>query len=422
MVAVPMSAKRCVAGVVALLVLALPSSAAAAAGDLDTTFSSDGKVITDVTNGFDWTLGLVLQDDGKIVTAGQAAGKGGRYYVVRYLNDGQRDPAFSSNGVVFTNFTAGGDFGYDVALDDNDKIVVVGGIGGSGGRFGLARYDPDGTLDSTFSGDGKARTNFTGGNDYALNVVVQADGKIVAVGRAGGRGGRFAVARYNDDGRLDMSFSGDGKVMTNFTSGEDYADDVALVDADTIVVAGSADFGRRGRFALAQYEPDGGLDETFGGDGRVTTDLTRGFDSAWGVAVQSGVGIVATGPSGGQIGRQVGLVRYTLVGRRDNTFGGGDGITRTDWSAGADWSDEIAIDATGRLVIVGISNVFGNDARYALGRYSADGTLDFTKLTNLTGGVDYGLDVQIETGTEKIVTTGAVRNGRASFVARHLSN
>jgi hypothetical protein len=144
--------------------------------------------------------------------------------------------------------------------------------------------------------------------------------------------------------------------------------------------------------------------------------LSRGLDGAWGVAVQSGVGIVATGPAGGRVG----LVRYNAAGTLDPTFGGGDGIVRTNWSGGLDWSDEIALDGAGRLVIVGISNVFGNDARYALGRYGANGAAGFTKLTNLTGGVDYGLDVQIETSTQKIVTTGAVRNGRQSFVARHL--
>jgi uncharacterized delta-60 repeat protein len=326
------------------------------------TFSGNGRVITNVTNSYDWTLGLVLQDDGKIVTAGQAAGSGGRFYVVRYLNDGQRDTTFSADGVVFTNFTPGGDFGYDVALDNNGKIVVVGRIGGSGGRFGLARYNDDGTLDTTFSNDGKATTNFTAGNDYA--------------------------------------------------------DDVALVDADTIVVAGTANLGRDSKFALAQYDSTGARDATFGGDGRVMTNLSRGLDGAWGVAVQSGVGIVATGPAGGRVG----LVRYNSAGALDPTFGGGDGIVKTNWTAGLDWSDEIALDAAGRLVIVGISNVFGNDPRYALGRYSANGAPGFTKLTNLTGGVDYGLDVQIETSTQKIVTTGAVRNGRQSFVARHLGS
>ena len=411
-----------VAGFAFLLAVALPTSAAAAPQDFDPTFSGDGRVVTDVTANFDWTLGLALQDDGKIVTAGQAAGSGGRFYVVRYLNGGQRDTSFGGDGVVFTNFTAGGDFGYDVALDNSQRIVVAGGIGGSGGRMGLARYDPaDGSLDTTFGGgDGKVATNFSGGNDYAFNVVVQADGKILAVGRSGGNGGQFALARYNDDGTPDTTFGGDGKVTTNFTAGSDYADDVAIVDADTFVVVGTAKADGDSKFALALYDSAGQLDTTFGGDGRVMTNFnTRRFiEGAWGVAVQGGVGIVATGPAG----ENLAVVRYTLTGALDLVFGGGDGITRTSWSSGFDWPDEIALDAIGRVVIVGISNVFGNDPRYALGRYSHNGVPDFTKLTNLTGGVDYGFDVQIEDATEKIVTTGAVRNGRQSFVARHLGN
>lgn len=407
-----------------LLAVALPASAAAEPGDLDITFSDDGKVITNVTDGFDFTLGLAIQNDGKIVTAGEASGSGGRFYVVRYLDDGTLDPSFGGDGVVLTNFTPGGDYGYDVTIDNNDKILVVGGVGGSGGRIGLARYDPvDGDLDTSFGGgDGKVTTNFSAGDDYAYNVLVDANGKIVAVGRGGGSGGRFAVARYDDDGTLDTTFGSDGKVTTNFTAGEDYADDVALVGVDTIVVSGTANFLRESKFALAQYDSTGQLDPTFGGDGKVTTNLARGIDGAWGVAVQSGVGIVATGPAGGRVG----LVRYTLTGALDNTFGGGDGIVRTNWSSGTDWTDEIALDGAGRIVVVGVSNVAGSDAKVGLGRYAANGILDSAfgnggvKQTNLTGGLDYGFDVQID-ANQKIVATGAVRNGGQSFVTRHLS-
>ena len=403
-----------------LLAAGLPASAAAAPGDLDTTFGGgSGKVITNVTDGYDWASGLVLQLGGEIITAGQASGSGGRFYLVRYLNDGSLDTSFGGgDGVVFTNFTPRADYGYEVTFDNNSRIVVVGGVGGSGGRFGLARYNLDGTPDTTFSDDGKVMTNFTPGNDYAFNVLIQDGNKIVAVGRAEGSGGRFAIARYNEDGSLDDTFGGDGKVMTNFTAGEDYIDDVINVGLGSFVVAGTANLGRDSKFALAQYDSTGQLVPSFGGDGKVTTNLTGGLDGAWGIANQGGVGYVATGPAGGRVG----LVRYTSTGALDSTFGGGDGITRTDWSSGLDWSDEIALDVDGRIVIVGISNVSGNDPRYALGRYSAAGAFDFAKLTNLTGGLDYGLDVQIESSTQKIVTTGAVRNGRQSFVARHLGN
>jgi uncharacterized delta-60 repeat protein len=388
------------------------------AGALDPSFSNDGKVITDVTSRFDSTSGLVLQSDGKIVTAGQAAGLGGRFYLVRYETDGDRDPTFGTNGVVFTNFTPGFDSGFDVELDNNGQIVVAGRTAGSGGRFGLARYDAvDGALDTSFSGNGKVATNFTPGDDFAVNVVVQADDSIVAVGRAAGRGGRFAIARYDDAGTLDSTFGQGGKVLTNFTRGDDSADDIVFVDADTFVVAGSADLGPDGQLALAQYDLAGDRDPAFGGNGMVTTNLTRGLDAAWGVALQGG-GIVATGPAG----RRVGLVRYDLTGDLDDTFGGGDGITKTDWSSQLDWSDEIAVDALGRIVIVGSADVFDNNqSRYALARYSATGGHEFDTLTNLTRGIDYGIDVRIEDVTQRIVTTGMVRAGQKAFVARHLS-
>jgi hypothetical protein len=72
-----------------------------------------------------------------------------------------------------------------------------GPAGSSDYRFALARYNTDGTLDTTFSGDGKVTTNFTSGNDFAWGMAIQGgDDKIVAVGRSGGSGGKFALARY----------------------------------------------------------------------------------------------------------------------------------------------------------------------------------------------------------------------------------
>ena len=106
-----------------------------------------------------------------------------------------------------------------VALQGDGKIVAVGaGARDGGGRdFALARYNPNGSLDTSFSGDGKQTTDF-GGFSGASGVALQGDGKIVAVGDAGGgtTGFDFALARYNPNGSLDTSFSGDGKQTTDF--------------------------------------------------------------------------------------------------------------------------------------------------------------------------------------------------------------
>ena len=204
---------------------------------------------------------MALQGDGKIVVVGDAGG-GGAFALARYNPNGSLDPSFSGDGRQTTDF---GDFGVarGVALQGG-KIVAV-GIGDAG-DFALARYNPNGSLDPSFSGDGKQTTDF-GGSDEASGVALQGDGKIVAVGRDGP--GDFALARYNPNGSLDTSFSGDGKQTTDFGD-FDGANGVALQGNGKIVVVG---VGGTGNFALARYNPNGSLDPSFSGDGRQTTDF-----------------------------------------------------------------------------------------------------------------------------------------------------
>lgn len=146
------------------------------------------------------------------------------------------------------------DFANGVAIQADGKIVLAGRTGGNGGRFALARYNTNGTLDTTFSGDGKVRTDFGNGLDAAHGVALQANGKIVAAGHANFH--RFALARYNANGTLDSTFGGDGKVATNFTTrdafGDDFANGVAIQADGKIVAVGRAG-GGNGRFALARY-------------------------------------------------------------------------------------------------------------------------------------------------------------------------
>src|SRR5439155_1705439 len=220
----------------ASLPIGLARPAFAAAGDLDTSFSGDGKLTTDFGSKQDFALGLALQADGKIVAAGVSAANG-------------------------TN-----------------------------PKFALTRYNDDGTLDTTFSGDGKVTTDFQSGNlDAANGVVAQSDGEIVAAGLVytSQTDAKFALIRYNSDGTLDTTFSGDGNVNADLSSKEDYGLDVAMTSEGRVVAAGiaSAD-GSNPTFGLARFATDGTLDTTFDGDGKVTTDFTSAVDYASGVAIQ----------------------------------------------------------------------------------------------------------------------------------------
>jgi uncharacterized delta-60 repeat protein len=402
---------------------ALPAPGLGAIGGLDPTFGGDGKVRTDFAAGPDEAVGVAVQpSDGRIVAAGWTVSSGGRFAVTRYEPGGGLDSSFGGDGKVATNFTGRFDAAFDVAVRAADgKIVAVGRAAGLGGRFAVARYTGSGRLDTTFSGDGKVTTNFSAGDDFAFGVAVQADGKIVAVGRAGGLGGRFAAARYRDNGSLDPGFSGDGKATTNFTRGDDRADLLAVQADGRIVAAGTAGYaGGNARFALVRYEADGSLDSSFGGDAKVTTNFVPGFDGAFAVAAQpADQKIVAAG----QVGGGLGLARYLPGGGLDSSFGG-DGKVTTNFTRGLDYADDVELDSGGRIVAAGSANFFGSDPRFAVARYEADGSLDPSfggdgrVTTNLTPGRDWAFGVALQPGDGKIVAAGRARGGFA--LARYL--
>jgi uncharacterized delta-60 repeat protein len=266
------------------------SPAAAAVGDLDDTFDGNGKLTLNLSGGSDVVHDIVVQPgDQKIVGVGAMNPGEQQFAIVRWNTDGTADATFGGgDGIVSTNFGTGAEAATAVALQADGKIVAVGAAPGSGGQFAIARYNTDGTLDATFSGDGRTTTNFTSGDDFAWDVEVQpADQKIVVAGRSAGTDPRFAVVRYNTNGSPDSSFSGDGKTTFNLTVGEDNATAVALQADGKVVLAGYAS-GSGGQVGLARLLANGSLDLAFSGDGRLIKNLTKGEDFAWGVAVQPG--------------------------------------------------------------------------------------------------------------------------------------
>jgi uncharacterized delta-60 repeat protein len=399
--------------------LLVASPSLAVPGALDTTFSSDGKARTNFTAGDDAGNGIAVRPDGTIVVVGGA--NFDEFAVARYADDGTLDSTFSGNGEVRTDLSSGRDFANGVALQVDGKIVVAGRSGGTGGRFGLVRYNTDGTLDTTFGVDGKVRTNFTAGDDVANGVALQPNGKIVVVGSA--NFDKFAVARYNDDGTLDSTFSTNGKLVTNFSIVSDWANAVAIQANGKIVAAGTAGSTEfTGTFALVRYNANGTLDSTFGGDGKVRTDFDAEQDVAFGVAIQTNGKIVAAG--GGDVsGPTFALARYNTNGTLDTSFSG-NGKVRTDFSRGLDAAHGVVVQADGKIVAAGHA---GFDT-FALARYTAGGALDPTfsgdgKLrTNFSRGHDFanGAALQVD---GKIVAAGRVggRGGRFGL-ARYLDS
>src|SRR5262249_33815551 len=134
----------------------------------------------------------------------------------------------------------------------------------------------NGDLDETFGIGGKVTTDLSGGEDEARGVAIQPDGKIVVVGLSDGSDLDFAVARYNPDGTLDITFGNEGAVTTDFGGNRDVASAVVIQPDGKILVAGTATTGLNLGFALARYNPNGSVDTTFGVGGKATTDFGAG--------------------------------------------------------------------------------------------------------------------------------------------------
>jgi len=388
-------------------------------GSLDASFSGDGKQTTLVFG--DAARGVALQADGKIVAVG---GGGADFALARYNPNGSLDTSFSGDGKQTTDFGGDHDQAAAVALQGDGKIVAVGGALGTGGQdFALARYNPDGSLDSSFSGDGKQTTDFFGESDEATAVALQGDGKIVAVGGALGTAGQdFALARYNPDGSLDPSFSGEGKQTTNFGGGDDTAAAVALQGDGKIVAVGGAG---TGDFALARYNPDGSLDPSFSGDGKQRTDFGGALgETATGVALQGDGKIVAVGYVGiDGIESDFALARYNPDGSLDTSFSG-DGKQTTDFGGGDDGAAGGALQGDGKIVAVGSAGEGINAPDFALARYNPDGSLDTSfagdgKQTTDFGGGDQATGVALQ-ADGKIVAVGY--SGAEFALARYNSD
>lgn len=327
---------------------------------------------------------------------------------------GGLDPTFSLDGIdTLAIGIFGSDYGQSVAIQSDSKIVVAGySSRGSDFDFAVVRYNTDGTLDNTFSTDGKTTTDILE-DDKAYSIAIQGDGKIVLAGESGnGPDDNFAVVRYNSDGSLDNTFGTGGIVTTNFGSFSDGANSVAIQGDGKIVLAGWMLNGSYWEFALARYNSNGTLDNTFGSGGKVTTSIGTGNDEGHSVAIQSDGKIIVAGFAQDTTGsiQDFAIVRYNSDGSLDNTFGTG-GIVTTDFGGNGDDGRTVVIQGDGKIVVGGYC--FNASIDFAMVRYNSNGTLDNSfdtdgKITTDIGGggwSDYGYSAVIQ-GDGKIIMAG----------------
>jgi uncharacterized delta-60 repeat protein len=419
--------------------------AQAADGDLDPTFGTDGKVLTDFDHSTDIANAAAVQADGKLVVVGTTYinndFSGEDFAVARYNTDGTLDKTFGVGGKVQTDFPGLAAVASSVAVQPDGKIVVAGGafpLFTFLGDFKVVRYNSDGSLDSSFGDGGIVTTTFPEGS-YAFDVVLQPDGKIIAAGTVfvdfnPGESSNtdFALARYNPDGTPDVTFGNGGQVSTDFLGLEDDAFSVLIQSDGKIVAVGSAnDPATFYDFAAVRYLSNGTIDTTFGVAGKVHTDFgDQNFDRARSAALQPDGGIVAAGFAISQNGgiQNFAVARYTSDGVLDTSFGT-DGMTQVDFGNCCQGATKVLLQSNGKIITVGGSNGESAEDDFLLARLTSDGSLDPTfgaggKVRTSFGDLNGGANGAVFQPDGKIVAVGFQATGLKLFadfaLARYL--
>ncbi len=343
-------------------------------GTPDTTFDGEGRKSIDSTQASSNDIGggIVALDDGKIVVAGRG-NLSKDFLVVKLNTDGTVDTSFIG-GVSATPGRSIVSFGLDETVDDmirqsDGKLVIVGGTNiNDAGDFAILRLNADGSVDNTFSGDGKLTLNF-GGNDEAVSVAQQSSGKIIVAG-TGGAAGDMAVARLNTDGTLDTSFAAasSGLAKVDF-GGAETVGGMAVQADDKVVISGSTSTSGGGDQAVARLNADGTIDNSFSSDGKVIFGTATTGETALGAVVQQSGRIIVNGNGGAT--HDFIVTRLSSDGTVDTTFGlGGLAIN----FGGFEYDGDIAIRPDGRILLAGSTDV-SDDGDQAVARLVGDAVI-----------------------------------------------
>lgn len=285
-------------------------------GTVDTTFGENGKLLTNSMN----VQSLLIQGDGKILVAG-GIGIGPNMTannVTRYNIDGTLDTSFGVNGTTQTRIGFE-DIAYDAALQPDGKIIIVGRTfyDTATRDFSIVRYNSDGSLDTTFSEDGKQTTAIGNMDDHAYSIKLQADGKLVVGGISDFD---LTLVRYNSNGSLDSSFSNDGIVKMDLGGTESIESLIIQSDGKILVSGNSYNVDNKQNIFLARFNGDGSVDKSFANDGFLITNFGTNYSSVSDIDVQPDGRIVLAGRSD----KEIVLVRYNSNGSIDSTFNDSD--------------------------------------------------------------------------------------------------
>ncbi|HUM46796.1 MAG TPA: T9SS type A sorting domain-containing protein, partial [Chitinophagales bacterium] len=266
--------------------------------------------------------------------------------VVKYKPNGVLDSSFSADGTLTTFFS--NMQSHAMAVQPDGKIVLAGEVyAGSSFDFGIMRLKSNGSLDSSFQ-NAIAYTDFDGKDDYARAIALQSDGKIVVAGFShdNALNGYRSIARYNPDGTIDSSFNG-GKISVSGSSNA-----MALQSDGAIVLGEHSVSGTNLDFGVSRYLPIGDIDFSFGTNGESSIDISGTTDQCTSIAIQQDGKIVTAGHSWDGAHQNISVARFNSDGSLDVTFGG-DGSVDYDISGIDDYCHAVAIQSDGKILLAG---------------------------------------------------------------------
>jgi len=350
----------------------------AQAGTLDASFGINGKSIVC----YDTNIIInssILQADGKIIVAGL------KYpdtnFVSRINSDGSIDATFGTNGIttfITNTSTEVNAYCFASAIQNDGKIILVGEFRNNLGEINVMvlRYNTNGTFDATFANNGKLNLDLGTQHDFAYAVKVLADGKILVGGSTGSVNGGFSIIRLDTNGNLDSTFGVGGKVMTVFSSGNQSEIRCVEIDVNNKILVGGTRVNGTQNIALARYNNDGSLDNTFGIGGKVETIISNGVsDNFRKLKILEDGKILLLGYTNlnGPVNQSgLTMIRYLSNGNLDSSFGSNGIYSYLGYGCA-----DLAIQIDGKIV-VGSSFVDngGSNINFLTFRFNDDGSLD----------------------------------------------
>ncbi len=369
-------------------VCAVPLATIAQIGVRDQTFGEAGKVQTnmDYANSSatsSYINSMAEQADGKIIAVGsllEAPGSGSDFGIARYNINGSVDSSFGNHGFVVSDYN-GDTRMISVVIQPDGKIVCGGGIHfPSPTVFYLIRLKVDGSYDSTFGNNGKVITSLDPlANDVLFKIVLLGNGKIVAAGLHETSNNRAIVlVQYNPNGTVDSSFGNNGSVTNGFGNVQVYGGLAVQTDGKIVVANGDQQGGSTLKYSVARFNSNGITDSSFGVNGVFSTAVD-GY--AYDLALQKDNKIVLVGSNYAVTGYgQLCLARITTTGILDSSFGGSGIITTRliNGSTDSDIGASVLIQPDGKILATATTSILTNRSKWAVARYKPNGKLDNT--------------------------------------------